>query len=480
MAALIVRNLTSTAIELKLVERVERPSSPPSSGGLASITRNITTFLASLTGPAPPTTSQLEDNAQSFQQHDVSIPIGAFSTYKTEIKSVPSSSDEILRLTFENDSERYRIDLPTPYERSSILSSLTLNPKFQYTAVFLPQSSHLSLYSSVNLNSWMHDLKDETPVSALSIPGTHNSPTCHRALPSVRCQAASPREQLENGVRFFDIRLQIENPEDPQKDGLILVHSVFPISLTGTKYFRDLVNEVHSFLDQNPTETLIMSVKREGTGNGSDAQLSKVLRDHYAGDINRWFTAPRLPTLGEARKKIILMRRFGLEDSLKKEWDGQGWCINAETWADNTAHAVSPSGELCVQDFYEVLVTENIEKKITYAKEQLKRAAECVCPLSGAARIQGQRVQPLYINFLSASNFWKVGCWPEKIATKLNPAIVDYLCRNHNEPDTGKNIGDGSTGIVVCDWVGNNGNWDLVRCIVGMNAKLELREKPSP
>jgi 1-phosphatidylinositol phosphodiesterase len=88
------------------------------------------------------------------------------------------------------------------------------------------------------------------------------------------------------------------------------------------------------------------------------------------------------------------------------------------------------------------------------------------------------------MNFLSASNFWRANCWPDKIAAKMNPSIIDYLCRRHNEstrisdPDDGegrKNIGDGSTGIVVCDWVGLNGDWDLVRCIVGMNAKLELK-----
>jgi len=54
----------------------------------------------------------------------------------------------------------------------------------------------------------------------------------------------------------------------------------------------------------------------------------------------------------------------------------------------------------------------------------------------------------------------------------------------HNEPagiegpdgGEGRKVGDGSTGIVVCDWVGNNEDWDLVRCVVGMNSKLEFRE----
>ena len=32
--------------------------------------------------------------------------------------------------------------------------------------------------------------------------------------------------------------------------------------------------------------------------------------------------------------------------------------------------------------------------------------------------------------------------------------------------------GDCRTGIVVADWVGLDGDWDLARCVVGMNAKL--------
>ena len=324
----------------------------------------------------------------------------------------------------------------------------------------------------------MRELRDDTPLSALSIPGTHNSPAYYRALPSVRCQAVPPRAQLENGVRFFDIRVQPESPHDPAKDGLILVHSVFPISLIGTKYFRDLINDITEFLDNNPTETLIMSLKREGTGDATDAQLGRLLREHYATDVDRWFTQPRIPSLGEARGKIVVVRRFGLDDSLKSEWNGAGWAIDAETWADNTPNATCPSGDICVQDFYEVMDTESIDKKITYCEAHLDRAGACVCPLPGASTYAagpGPWKQPLYINFLSASNFWNVGCWPERIAARLNPAIVAYLCRKHGEPAPGKHIGDGATGIVVCDWAGNNGNWDLVRCIVGMNAKLELR-----
>ncbi|MCJ1237172.1 hypothetical protein MMC14_005157 [Varicellaria rhodocarpa] len=469
-ASLTIRNLTSTSIELKLVERFE---------GVSNITRSLSNLMRS---PTSPSAAQLDSHVKSFSTQDVSLKIEAFKTSRMDIKMTEGSKHEITRLTFENDGERYRLDTPTPNSESSTLMPLTPKPRFQYTAIYLPEYSHLTLLSSSNLNSWMRELKDETPLSGLSIPGTHNSPTCHRALPSVRCQAVSPRVQLENGVRFFDIRVQVETPQDPTKDGLVLVHSVFPISLSGTKYFRDLVKEVFEFLDQNPSETLIMSIKREGTGNGTDAQLGRILRDHYAGDVHQWFTAPHIPTLGEARHKIVVIRRFSLEDGLKSEWEGAGWCINAETWPDNTANGTCPSGDICVQDFYEVLDTENIEKKIEYSEAHLNLAGKCVCPLPGinVQNAEPPTKEPFYINFLSASNFWKVRCWPEKIAAKLNPSIVTFLCTKHHEsqdPNGTAEPGNGSTGIVVCDWVGNNGNWDLVRCIVGMNAKLELREK---
>lgn len=269
------------------------------------------------------------------------------------------------------------------------------------------------------------------------------------------------------------------------------MHSAFPVSLTGSKYFRSLIDYVFTFLDANPSETIIISLKREGVGKATDQQLSKILHNHYSNEPGRWFTENRIPTLGEARRKVVIIRRFALDDSLKGENNGTGWCIDAESWPDNCADGMCSSGEIRVQDFYEVAESENIEKKIGFSTNHLVKAAQAVCPLPGdmnAAAGEGAR-QPFFINFLSASNFWRANCWPDRIAVKVNPAIVEHLCRRHNDssmlwnPDVGderKVIGDGSTGIVVCDWVGNNGDWDLVRCIVGMNAKLELREKDMP
>ncbi|MCJ1407645.1 hypothetical protein MMC19_001716 [Ptychographa xylographoides] len=481
-----IRNLTTTSLELKFLDRFEASGLSESAVGIANFTRNLTVLTSwNRTSPSSgsstsPTATQLAVNARSFIHEEVSIRCDACATTKTDIRPAQLLSNETLRLTFEVNGERYRLDTPCRTHKSTTLTPLTANPHFEYTAVYLSEYAYLTLFSSAHLNAWMQEMRAETPLYALSIPGTHNSPTYYTALPSVRCQAVSPKEQLENGVRFFDVRVQPESPQDATKEGLFLVHSAFPISLTGGKYFRKLVDDVYEFLDQHPSETLIMSLKREGIGNATDTQLSLILKNHYTGNASRWHTAPHIPTLSQARGKIVLLRRFVLDESLKREHSGAGWGIDAETWKDNTPYDTCPSGDICVQDFYEVLETENIGTKITYAEAQLDRSAACVCPLTnlGVPKLDStEPKQPVYLNFLSASNFWKAGCWPGRIAAKLNPAIVDYLCRKHNEPGAGKQVGDGCTGIVVCDWVGNNGDWDIVRCIVGMNAKLRLREK---
>lgn len=470
--ALTIRNLTSTPIELKLVERFQPQESSKKNGieGFGVLAKNFTrkvTEAATNVTRSSNTAEPLANDAKPFAHQDVNVHVDPFATNKTEIKTFENDEKERLRLVFDVQGERHQITIPVPTVESAEMKALTDNPRHKLTGVFITQESHLAIFSSANLNAWMRELKDEIPLSALSIPGTHNSATSHIAPPSVRCQAVSPKEQLENGVRFFDVRLQPQYPNDASKEELILVHGAFPISLSGNKYFRELIRDVEDFLNRNPSETLIISLKKEGTGNATDEQLSRIIRDHYAKPDSRWFTEPRVPKLGEVRGKIILVRRYNIGDRLKQAHEGRGFGIDGGGWADNTPNAMCPSGLLCIQDFYEVLETENIEKKIQYVSEHTSRAGAVRYPFGG----DPNQKHPFFINFLSASNFWKTQTWPEKIAAKLNPAITKFICLQHcNYPE-----GDWGTGILVTDWVGLGGDFDLWRCIVGMNAKLKLR-----
>lgn len=449
---LTIRNLTSTPVTLKRVERL-RPL-----GLTKSVTRvftNRTRADASITASEP------------FAHEDVEIRVDPFQTVKTDLRTYVDSDKEKLRWIFEAEGEPHQVHTPVPTVESATMRALCDDPKLNLTAVYVTPEAHLAIYSSARMHSWMGELKDSLLLSSLSIPGTHNSATCYVAPPSVRCQAVSPKEQLQNGVRFFDIRVQPQYPDDASRDELILVHGVFPVSFKGNRYLRDLMRDIDDFLDANPSETLIVSIKREGPGTHTDQQLSRILADHYARpDNSKWYTRPKIPTLGDARGKVVLLRRFDIDDRLKALHDGQGWGIDAGGWADNCDHATCPSGLVCIQDFYEVLAKHTIHQKVQYVLNHCRRAGERRHVPSGGG------ANPFFINFLSASNFWRLGTWPEKIAAKVNPATVEYLCRRHCEND-----GDWSTGVLVTDWVGKDGDWDLVRCIVGMNARLRLRHE---
>ena len=148
-----------------------------------------------------------------------------------------------------------------------------------------------------------------------------------------------------------------------------------------------------------------------------------------------------------------MFRRYALDEALKREHEGRGYGIDAETWQYNTPNATIPAG-ICVQDFCEVLETENIKTKLQFVKDHLERSRDGNEPT-------------LYLNFLTASNFWKIGCWPDRIAAKILPDVVEHLAVGHRVDG-----GDATTGVVVTDFVGGEGGWAVFRLVVGMNAAL--------
>jgi 1-phosphatidylinositol phosphodiesterase len=322
----------------------------------------------------------------------------------------------------------------------------------------------------------MGTLPDTLSLSEVSIPGAHNSHTQYRALLSVRCQVVDIKTQLEQGIRFLDIRVQPAHATDISKKDLYLVHGAFPISLTGPKYFAPILQTCYDFLARNPSETILMSLKREGIGSATDHHLSDLLEKHYIGiNASRWYTDTSIPCLGAVRSKLVLVRRFASPNP--------SFGLDATPWPHNATHALFPAHPqtptFCLQDYCDVLVPESIVTKIQYTNEHLVRAAQCAGP------------GPLYLNFLSGSNFFNKGCWPGSIAKVVNKGMEEWLCVGHHlrkapaeegrpdcvveEEDGGKGRvrrraeGDGGTGVVVMDFVGDGGNWELVRLVVSMN-----------
>ncbi|KAF2002793.1 1-phosphatidylinositol phosphodiesterase precursor [Amniculicola lignicola CBS 123094] len=500
--SLTVRNLSSARISLKHIEQFEDPSSRTSKASAFSFASKNKTSLAPLSG-------ELDQHSRTFKHEDLGVTLSPFESctlklqkdaVNTEVSSFTTSST-LYRLTVETPTgERHRIDTNPTYTQkaSQPFTPLTPNPSTTFTALYHPTkpTPHLSIHTNhaYDLATWMKALSSTLPLSAISIPGTHNSHTHYHALPSVRCQMVPVQTQLENGIRFLDIRVQPSHAEDASKKELYLVHGAFPVSLTGTKYLEPMLKTCYEFLEKHPTETILVSLKREGVGSSTDELLSQILEQHYfAPNKSIWHTSPRLPYLGDVRGKLVLVRRYHLHADLrsKEENESRGTGLDATSWPHNSTHALH--GPFCVQDFCEVMVPSDIPTKLLHSNDHLVRAAECTALIPGINTDKTNPVPPgpLYLNFLSGSNFWRVGCWPGAIAGVVNRGVEEWLCGGHHlegalvttgEPgktravDGGERFqvmrakrGDGGTGVVIMDHVGLGGDWELVRLVVGMN-----------
>jgi len=73
---------------------------------------------------------------------------------------------------------------------------------------------------AIPLSSWMVDIPDDVLVTALSIPGTHDSGCIDGPLGLAKTQNLDLAEQLNSGIRFLDIRLA------RYQDDLLVHHDV--------------------------------------------------------------------------------------------------------------------------------------------------------------------------------------------------------------------------------------------------------------
>lgn len=193
---------------------------------------------------------------------------------------------------------------------------------------------------SRDLSNWMSHVPDNTSLASLSLPGTHDTMTWEGAFNFAdlsRCQTLSLTSQLDAGVRIVDIRLGNHG-----KDGLRLYHGkdvirhsrvrshVTPSGKTildDHKYFQeDVLDECIDFLRGHGKESIIMLVNK----HDKDAEgIGPVFEAKVKSNSAHFFTENRIPTLGEARKKIVLVRRY-TDGPYKYGIDATGWGGNTE------------------------------------------------------------------------------------------------------------------------------------------------------
>ena len=166
---------------------------------------------------------------------------------------------------------------------------------------------------------WLSMVRDETKVCKLTIPGTHDTMTGMGFYQPVLkyifnttaiSQVSTLEEQMNSGLRFFDIRPVVSTDTIAKKKILRLTHGISELDIT----FEWTIDQLQSYLKAHPSEFFIVKLQFD---NGFEDQkdlytlLSNVLHmSKYQGlFVDNW--RPDI-TVGEMRSKILWLSRYDL------------------------------------------------------------------------------------------------------------------------------------------------------------------------
>jgi 1-phosphatidylinositol phosphodiesterase len=262
------------------------------------------------------------------------------------------------------------------------------------------------------LQNWMSYKSGSLKISELTIPGTHDSGARYDlqlTLPSsswpfyqkvtipgsAKAQDFTIQQQLDNGIRFLDVRCR------RVKDSFAIHHGPAFQKI----WFGDgVLKPVTEFLKAHPSETIIMSIKEEWNANSNyafDSILSSYIKQYPPkGGWKGWHTGTSIPTLAESRGRIVLLRRFS-----SKKIKG----IDATDWPGN----IFRQTQLRVEDRFN---PPTKEEKWNVSKLMLDEAYRYYAITANPAG--------MYITFTSGNG----------LPAELNKTTLDKIKKYHNIP----------------------------------------------
>ena len=271
----------------------------------------------------------------------------------------------------------------------------------------------ISLLAMIPINNsyskeepWMKKVSDDTKLIDMSIPGTHDSGATHSIFDvSGRCQDLDIESQLNIGVRFFDIRLEMRNNK------FHIVHSFVDQKLT----FQETLNDFVNFIKKYPSEFLLVSIKKETENKNSTLSFEECLLNYFNEYQDYISYSNELPELlKDARGKIYILSRYSDSSIGIPAYDG---------WGDDTTFELD---HLYVQDNY-----------------CLQDANEKCQNIYDTFKYSESNTEKLVLNF--TSGYYDYGFPPTyagTVALDINPWLEHYLSNN-----------EGKLGIVVMDFV---------------------------
>ncbi|QIW96126.1 hypothetical protein AMS68_001644 [Peltaster fructicola] len=284
---------------------------------------------------------------------------------------------------------------------------------------------------------WMSWVKDQELLSNLSIPGTHDSAAYTYRVPFISTQRMDIQQQLDAGVRYFDLRCGL------RADVLEMVHGP---SLLGLR-LDDVLAVLYAWLSAHPSEALIVQLKQDRIDDKSTLSFAQAVVATVAKEASRWRTLNTTPSMGELRGRIQLFRRF-------RGTAVSSYGINVSRWQDNPQKPftldVGHSIKITVQDHYRYNDAEPLPTLVDKKMNEILQLSRMASSNDDARH--------WYISFTSALEFnWTYRYPPREVAeggwfgfTRV-PGVNDRLCE-HLQPGKFKT----RYGILAMDFPDSN------------------------
>lgn len=324
------------------------------------------------------------------------MPGGAKAAYSSNIQIKPSSRS----IEAQAPWWLYR----TPLDGRSDSEGKTSGKSYRF-------SLRLRKLIETKLNNWMQDIEDNRLVCKMSIPGTHDT-AADSGNGWVKTQDKNIEQQLNSGIRFFDIRLVHDNGV------LKLCHASHTFNTT---FVGDVLKTTVEFLKEHPSETVIMTIKRDDDkdhdgGTKYRFALTKALEGDKA--LTPYMVKSFRPdfTLGDLRGKMLIISR-------------DGWIMTPSgqvtSWPDNASFTSSIKSTdesirtttLHVEDHYKSWPSD----KVSYVAQNLRKAQ--------AAFSSPQN--DWFITFSSSAGVWGIST-TKSTTNDIDPHVNNILRGNEN------------------------------------------------
>ena len=248
------------------------------------------------------------------------------------------------------------------------------------------------------LTDWMDMLKDGTKVCKLSIPGTHDTMTGMGFYqPGLKyvfdmtaiSHVSTLEEQLNCGIRFFDIRPVVSTDTIAKKKILRLTHGISELNVT----LEQTIDWLQAYLKAHPSEFFIAKLQFD---NGFEDQkdLFPLLSDvfHMSKYKGLFFENWRPDiTVGEMRGKILWLSRYDLRplNTLYNfpivycDWPDEDPDVKEDLDPEAQRHCAmynmndeSIKARLYKQDYYKTTNAKRMQNKIKTVIDMMHSARE--------------------------------------------------------------------------------------------------------